>query len=424
MAKWHISSEGKVERCRAFFRPCPLTNYDTEEEAQAVLDKKETKSLSKSRTPTRSLAERLHREDFPSAMLRYDTNDSMGIQHTINHFSRYTKMMGEKPLTHHVTFEVVDELGDKVTFTRSSSLNREHTKVIPQWYMKSVNNYSPKNRTLNIDGNYHEEMQSVLKETKDTFSYAKSSRRSIAEKERDGQRAAEMFASLVNAIDEREIGPYEMARKHPKRMTTFRKSVDSTIVDVNTMLQTSNLDGELLKDFLKQNPATSGGRIFDAQIRVWDNRHQGAGKDGWAMSYDNGYWNFEKGNVSEQGKSESKRVSSAQDMKNHVYNELISMGADKKEAKAKADYAFRMVNEINDAIDVSMDEKQSPVLAERIAEQKKKEYEDETRVKSAEEKLFFTSERKNPTPVRNRISSDPYAEQSYEEKLAELLHRG
>ena len=100
------------------------------------------------------------------------------------------------------------------------------------------------------------------------------------------------------------------------------------------------------------------------------------------------------------------------------------MGADKKEAKAKADYAFRMVNEINDAIDVSMDEKRSPVLAERIAEQKKKEYEDESRVKSAEEKLFFTSERKNPTPVRNRISSDPYAEQSYEEKLAELLHRG
>lgn len=409
MAKWHINDNGEVKRCTATLRPCQYVDYRTEAEAHEVLENISYRSALKKKKG--DLQGRLDRKEYPQGYFTYDPNDTMGIGPAMGPISRYAKMMGEKPLSHGFTYIVNDGIGNNIVFNRQPSVNNRG-EIEAKWYMSSHSSngsaMSRKEQFLDTQNSFNDSINMASEEAGKVFSYSPRVDMDPLTKKKNGYKSGDFFGALANAIDEREIGPYAIARDYPERGTTFVDSVDTSSININNMLQTTSLDGELLKQYIDENPITEGGDVSEANIRIWDNNHDSPTSPGWAMSYENGKIFFESGIVnSPETVSERSEVVSPLDLKNKVYAHLISQKYSHIAATTKSDYAARMVKDIENALSEKINRDENPEFFENIEQRQKKNEDVKGQVKAKEEELFINRPRKEvkrPVPLKKKKS--------------------
>lgn len=402
MAGWHIV-DGKAKKCTAVFRSCPYQDYPTEEYANAVINSRVM--YPEWMKKGADLRKRIEAKDYPFMSLNHD-DGGMGIQNVISAASRFTKMMGEKPLTHQAVYAF-----EGITVLREPDIS-EKNELVNRWTLLGSSRIE-----LDFDNDYTNSVQRL---------YGKVSFNSKGVKGYDSSmranNASRNIAALVNAIDEREKGPWTVSKKHWDRDTTFKKSVRGNDVVVDQMLQTSNYDGALLEMYADEK-YDRGEQWDNTRIRIWDNFDKSRKNDGWAFRYDNGRIFFDKGQVAyDGGKVESEEMYSIDHLRAKVTNELVSMGRKKEEAEEKANYACRIVRETESYI--MSDRNPSEMTPEGVRGRLSKENEHRGAIEREQNREIVAKNKSNsyrPVGQGPRFGTTMEKKKTAVERLEELL---
>lgn len=356
--KYHVNNEGKVERCRAFIRPCPFQDYRTEETARAAMYIREEKDRIEGikNDLNNLLAQPKTSEHYIDLRLTTDSPTSMFPSSPLAFAEKIENLKKEKKDSSIITVNArVDDTAFnpskvKITMTRFPRADYDAGRIGSTWKATIQTPRERKEIPLDFENDYAgsiKKLRPIIHET--VLVYLEDSTYSEDYNEVT-DRIINKMGTMYAITEEETMGPYEanemFKENRIKTDGTFAESKDNKILFDKNINETT-FRAELLDRYIKSNHNFKYS-LPKSNFRILDTEN-GKSYSWWGITYnDNDGWGIQSraGDNDVEYKTFEKPEEIQEYVRNFVKDNMDTNND--QVANARAEYAGNLMRSVNE----------------------------------------------------------------------------